>query len=65
MDEELNKELEDIFANDMSYTFSRNMMMADKTTKAMIETAKRYGLTEKQAVLMLMEFGSIQSNEEE
>ncbi|MCD8890990.1 hypothetical protein K2V52_03310 [Staphylococcus nepalensis] len=65
MDKNLNNELEDMIANDMAYTFSRNMMMADKESRKFIEIAQRYGLSEKQAVLMLMEFGSIQGKEDE
>ncbi|WP_047503408.1 hypothetical protein [Staphylococcus sp. ZWU0021] len=65
MDKNLNNELEDMMANDMAYTFSRNMMMANKESRQMIETAQRYGLSEKQAVLMILEFGSIQESEDE
>ena len=65
MDKNLNNELEDMMANDMAYTFSRNMMMANKESRQMIEAAQRYGLSEKQAVLMILEFGSIQENEDE
>lgn len=64
MDKNLNNELEDMMANDMAYTFSRNMMMANKESRQMIETAQRYGLSEKQAVLMILEFGSIQESED-
>lgn len=64
MDKNLNNELEDMMANDMAYTFSRNMMMANKESRQMIEAAQRYGLSEKQAVLMILEFGSIQESEE-
>lgn len=64
MDEDINKDLEDVVANDMAYTFSRNMMMMDEASKQMIEVAQRYGLSEKQAVLMLMEFSTIQGTEE-
>lgn len=65
MDKNLNNELEDMMANDMAYTFSRNMMMANKESRQMIKTAQRYGLSEKQAVLMLMEFSSMQGMEDE
>ena len=65
MDKNLNNELEDMMANDMAYTFSRNMMMANKESRQMIETAQRYGLSEKQAVLMFLELGSIQESEDE
>ncbi|MGO2869147.1 MAG: hypothetical protein ACTIBY_03030 [Staphylococcus equorum] len=65
MDKNLNNELEDMMANDMAYTFSRNMMMANKESRQMIEAAQRYGLSEKQAVLMILEFGSIQESEDE
>lgn len=65
MDKNLNNELEDMMANDMAYTFSRNMMMANKESRQMIEDAQRYGLSEKQAVLMILEFGSIQESEDE
>lgn len=65
MNEDYNKDLEDVVANDMAYTFSRNMLMMNKESKAMIEIAQRYGLTEKQAVLMTMEFSSIQEMEDE
>ncbi|MDK9870084.1 hypothetical protein [Staphylococcus equorum] len=64
MDKNLNNELEDMMANDMAYTFSRNMMMANKESRQMIEAAQRYGLSEKQAVLMILEFGSIQESED-
>lgn len=63
MNEDFNKELEDVVANDMAYTFSRNLLMMDKESKAMIEIAQRYGLTEKQAVLMIMEFSNVQGME--
>jgi len=62
MENNLNNELENTIANDMAYTFSRNMMMANKESRQMIETAQRYGLSEKQAVLMILEFGSIQES---
>lgn len=65
MNNNLNNEIENTIANDMAYTFSRNMMMSNQESKQMIETAQRYGLTEKQAVLMLLEFGSIQGSEDE
>jgi hypothetical protein len=64
-DNNVNNELEDVIANDMAYTFSRNMMMANKESRQMIEIAQRYGLSEKQAVLMIMEFGSIQETRED
>lgn len=64
MNEDLNNELENTIANDMAYTFSRNMLMANQESKQMIEIAQRYGLSEKQAVLMIMELGSIQGSEE-
>lgn len=64
MENNLNNELEDTVANDMAYTFSRNMMMANKVSRMMVETAQRYGLSEKQAVLLILEFGNIQEMEE-
>ncbi|WP_039068259.1 hypothetical protein [Staphylococcus shinii] len=64
MENNLNNELENTIANDMAYAFSKNMLMANQESKQMIETAQRYGLSEKQAVLMILEFGSIQGSED-
>ncbi|MEM5397921.1 hypothetical protein [Staphylococcus gallinarum] len=64
MKNNLNNEIEETIANDMAYTFSRNMMMSNKESRAMVEIAQRYGLSEKQAVLMILEFGSIQGSGE-
>lgn len=63
MDKNLNDELEDMMANEMAYTFSRNAMMANKESRQMIEVAQKYGLSEKKAVLMIMEFSSVQGEE--
>lgn len=64
MNNNLNNEIEETIANDMAYTFSRNMMMTNKESRAMVEIAQRYGLSEKQAVLMILEFGAIQGSGE-
>lgn len=47
MENNLNNELENTIANDMAYAFSKNMLMANQESKQMIETAQRYGLSEK------------------
>ncbi|MBF0814059.1 hypothetical protein IR133_10040 [Staphylococcus saprophyticus] len=65
MNNNLNNELENTIANDMAYTFGRNMLMSNQESKQMIEAAQRYGLSEKQAVLMILEFGSISGSEDE
>ena len=63
MDENLNNELEDMVGNEMAYTFGKDMIMNNKESRKMVEIAQRYGLSEKKAVLMIMEFGSIQESE--
>ncbi len=63
MDENLNNELEDMVGNEMAYTFGKDMIMANKESRKMVEIAQRYGLSEKKAVLMIMEFASIQESE--
>ena len=55
----LNNELEDIVANDMAYEFSKTMILGNEESRKMAEIAQRYGLNEKQSVLMLMEFGNL------
>ena len=57
--DELNNELEEIMANDMAYNFTREIMINDEYNLKLIETIKRYGLSEKSAILMLMEMASI------
>ena len=58
--DEFNNELEEIMANDMAYNFTREIMINDEYNLKLIETIKRYGLSEKSAILMLMEMASIQ-----
>ena len=57
--DELNNELEEIMANEMAYNFTREIMINDEYNLKLIETIKRYGLSEKSAILMLMEMASI------
>ena len=57
--DELNNELEEMMANDMAYNFTRKIMISDEYNLKLIETAKRYGLSEKAAILMFMEMASI------
>ena len=57
--DEFNNELEEIMANDMAYNFTREIMINDEYNLKLIETIKRYGLSEKSAILMLMEMASI------
>ena len=57
--DELNNELEEMMANDMAYNFTRKIMINDEYNLKLIETIKRYGLSEKSAILMLMEMASI------
>lgn len=57
--DELNNELEEMMANDMAYNFTREIMINDEYNLKLIETIKRYGLSEKSAILMLMEMASI------
>ena len=57
--DELNNELEEIMANEMAYNFTREIMINDEYILKLIETIKRYGLSEKSAILMLMEMASI------
>ena len=57
--DEFNNELEEIMANDMAYNFTREIMINDEYNLKLIETVKRYGLSEKSAILMLMEMASI------
>ena len=57
--DELNNELEEMMANDMAYNFTREIMINDEYNLKLIETVKRYGLSEKSAILMLMEMASI------
>ena len=57
--DELNNELEEMMANDMAYNFTREIMINDEYNLKLIETIKRYGLSEKSAILMLMEIASI------
>lgn len=59
--DELNNEIEEMIANDMAYSFAREMMINTEEGKKMIEIAKRYGLSEKSAVLMIMELGTAQN----
>lgn len=55
----LNNELEDVVANDMAYEFSKIMILGNEESRKMAEIAQRYGLNEKQSVLMLMEFSNL------
>ena len=57
--DELNNELEEMMANDMAYNFTREIIINDEYNLKLIETIKRYGLSEKSAILMLMEMASI------
>ena len=57
--DELNNELEEMMANDMAYNFTREIMINDEYNLKLIETIKRYGLSEKSAILMLMEMAII------
>ena len=57
--DELNNELEEMMANEMAYNFTREIMINDEYNLKLIETIKRYGLSEKSAILMLMEMASI------
>ena len=57
--DELNNELEEMMVNDMAYNFTREIMINDEYNLKLIETIKRYGLSEKSAILMLMEMASI------
>ena len=57
--DEFNNELEEIMANNMAYNFTREIMINDEYNLKLIETIKRYGLSEKSAILMLMEMASI------
>ena len=57
--DEFNNEREEIMANDMAYNFTREIMINDEYNLKLIETVKRYGLSEKSAILMLMEMASI------
>ena len=45
--DELNNELEEMMANDMAYNFTREIMINDEYNLKLIETIKRYGLSEK------------------
>ena len=62
--DESNNELEEMIANDMAYNFTREIMINDEYNLKLIETIKRYGLSEKSAILMLMEMASDSGDDE-
>ncbi|MEP9852123.1 hypothetical protein ABDK10_05410 [Staphylococcus aureus] len=56
----INNELENTIANDMAYNFGSHIIKSQPETRQMLDIVMRYGLSEKAGVLMLMEFGTVQ-----
>lgn len=59
MDNNLNNEIEDSIAGNMLYNFVKDMLMNDEMSKNIVEAIKRYGHTEKEAVLLYYEIANI------
>ena len=57
--DDLNNEIEDVVSNDMAYEFSKIMILGNEESRQMAEIAQRYGLSEKQSVLMIMEISNL------
>lgn len=61
----IENQLEDTIANEMAFEFAKTMLYGDPHSKELITIAQRYGLTEKQAVLMIMEFSTVNTDNEQ
>lgn len=61
--EEPNKEIEEVISSSIAYELSKNMLLSQKGTRKMVEIAQRYGLSERAAVLMVLEFIAIEHEE--
>lgn len=58
--EEPNKEIEEVISSSIAYELSKNMLLSQKGTRKMVEIAQKYGLSERAAVLMVLEFIAIE-----
>lgn len=59
MEDNTNNELEDSIAGNMLYNFVKDTIMKNEMAKNIVETMQRYGLNEKQSILLYHEMVNI------
>lgn len=59
MDNNLYNEIEDSIAGNMLYNFVKDTIMKDELAKNIVEAMQRYGLNEKQSILLYHEMVNI------
>lgn len=57
-----NKDLEDLFRNDMLFNLNKTMYESNPETKAMLDVFRKYGMTEKNSILALAELGTLNTS---
>ncbi|MFJ1815029.1 hypothetical protein [Staphylococcus saprophyticus] len=63
MSNDPNKDLEDLFKNDMLFNFNKKMYESNPQTKAMLDIFRKYGMTDENSVLALAELGTLDADE--